>query len=105
MARGYLEALAREDKDFEKAADEFFAGTGEKGWKDHLDKAKQTFAEEFGSLKDLKMKDDAEAARLAVQNQTSTAPPEEGPSVAQMFAMTDQEWELHLAEEEAKARS
>jgi hypothetical protein len=104
LARGYLEALAREDKDFESAANDYFSGKGEKGWKAHLDSAKAAFTEEFGALKDMKAKDDAEAARLAVQGQTSEPPPDEGPSVAKMFSMSDAEWEDHMAEELSKAQ-
>lgn len=104
LARGYLEALAREDRDFENAANDFFKGENEKGWKTHLDAAKTAFVEEFGALKDMKAKDDVEAARLAVQGQTDSPPPDEGPSVAKMFSMSDQEWEDHMAEELSKAQ-
>lgn len=104
LARGYIEGLARESKDFEKAADDFFRGENEAGWKAQLGEARKSFVEEFGALKDLAGRDDTEAARLAVAGQTSTEPPDEGPSVAKMFSMTDQEWENYKAEELAKAQ-
>lgn len=105
VARGYLEALAREDTEFEKVANQYFDGDNQKGWQAKLDAAKTAFSEEFGALKEIKVKDDAEAARLAVAGQTTEKPPEEGPSVSKMFAMSDQEWDTFKADELQKAQS
>lgn len=103
VAIGMLEAFAREDPSFVKAFEQRQTNPSE--WKAGLEKARDWVKDAVTDFKGggtESVRSDVEAAKAAVQGQTTQAAETEGPNPVELFNMSDQDFEEVLQKERAK---
>ena len=99
--RGFLEAYGVDHPDFAKAFQNRQANP--EAWTQALTKGRDWLKEEFAGISKSDERGDIEAAQAAVTGTTDQVPEaKDGPTPAEMFAMSGTEWESFMEAELAK---
>lgn len=104
LAIGMLEAFGRRNPDFVKAFEQ--RQDNPEVWKSGLGKARDWVKEAVGQVRGngtASVRSDVEAAKAAVQGQTTQAVDEDKQDPVAMFNMSDTDWNALLQQERSKA--
>ncbi|KKN39052.1 hypothetical protein LCGC14_0747420 [marine sediment metagenome] len=100
--RGFLEAYGANHPDFAKAFEN--RSKNPEAWTEALGKGRDWMTERFAKFSSSTDRGDIEAAQAAVTGTTDQVPDsKDGPSSADMFAMSDTKWESYMESELDKA--